>query len=160
MKHIKFFFLVFIVAILMALLEVQTEGRFGWAGDLPTWKIEIYLPVVGMWGKAAKPLTGYHLYLWLFSFTLPHVAFLFTKWSIRKEIYLVSFYILFSTLEGILWFVVNPAFSLHTFNSRLSWYQEKWILGFPGEYWLRFTLGAFLYIISQKGKKLLLTNDK
>jgi hypothetical protein len=136
----------------MALLEVQIEGASGWAGNLPTWKKEIFLPIMGMWGKHAKPLTGYHLYLWLFSFSLPHVTFLFSKWSLKKELYLISFYIFFSTFEGLLWFVVNPAFGWRSFNPGLSWYQEKWIVGLPAEYWLRFTLGTILYIISQKGE--------
>ena len=146
MKHFKFFGFALIIAVFLALLEVQIEGATGWAGNLPTWRKEVFLPILGMWGKHAKPLTGYHLYLWLFSFSLPHIAFLFSKWSVKKELYLISFYIFFSTFEGILWFIFNPAYGLAGFRPGvIHWYKEMWILGLPGEYWIRFTFAALLY---------------
>ena len=159
-RHLRFLTFALAIALVMALLEVQIEGAKGWAAILPTWRKEIYFPLMGMWANNTKPLTGYHLYLWMFSFTLPHVVFLFTRWTFRKELYLASFYIFFSTFEGILWFVVNPAFGWKAFNPSLPWYEERWVLGLPGEYWVRFTLGAFLYIISQRGPKPLFTDDK
>ena len=117
----------------MALLEVQIEGSNGWASNLPTWKIDLPLSVVGMWGGGEKPLTGYHSYLWLLTFGLPHFAFLFTKWNIKKEIYLISFYIFYSTVEGILWFAVNPFWGWRSFRKEnIDWYQETlgiWITG-------------------------------
>lgn len=156
MKHLKFIFFALLIAIFMALLEIEIEGGGGWAANLPTWKINIHLPIVGMWsGYKGKPLTGYHLYLWLFSFFLTHVSFMFSKWTVKKELYLMSFYIIFTTFEGLLWFILNPAFGWNSFRSgNLSWYKEQWILGLPGEYWIRFGVGAMLYWLANENTKI------
>lgn len=140
----------------MALLEIQIEGSNGWASHLPTWRINVHLPLVGMWwGYQGKPLTGYHLYLWLFSFLLTHASFLFSKWSLKKELYVLSFYVIFTTLEGLLWFILNPAFGWNSFReANLPWYQEQWILGLPGEYWIRFAAGAMLYWLANGNTKI------
>jgi hypothetical protein len=151
LKHIKFFGFVFLIAVIMALLEIQIEGPNGWAAQLPTWRTNIHIPAMGMWqGYRGKPLTGYHVYLWLFSFLLPHVIFLYTKWNWKKEANLISFYIFFSTFEGLLWFILNPAWGWHKFRYGIPWYKEAWVLGLPAEYWLRFGVASVLYYFSQK----------
>jgi len=149
MKHIKFFGFVALIAVIMALFEIQVEGTNGWAAQLPTWRIDIHFPILGMWWKSnEKPLTGYHLYLWLFSFILPHISFLYVKWNWKRELHIISFYIFFSTFEGLLWFLLNPAWGWKKFRYGIPWYKEQWILGLPGEYWLRFALGFMLYFAS------------
>jgi hypothetical protein len=152
LKHIKFFGLAILVAMVMSLFEIQIEGAYGWAAQLPTWRISnIHVPLVGMWyGYRGKPLTGYHLYLILFSFLLLHVAFFYTKWNLKKELNLISFYAFFSTIEGLLWFILNPAWGWHKFREGIPWYKEAWILGLPAEYWLRFGFASVLYYFSQK----------
>lgn len=149
-KHLLFFSFVIAVAAVMALLEIQIEGAGGWASNLPTWKVNISFPIMGFWGNVEKPLTGYHLYLWMFSFLLPHFAFCYTKWSIKKEIYLWAFYIFFTTAEGLLWFGLNPAWGWAKFHYGIAWYKELWLLGIPAEYWLRFAVGIVLYLWANK----------
>lgn len=150
MRHIKFIVASLIMAYVMALLEVQIEGASGWAADLPTWRKEVSFPIIGMWGYSGKPLTGYHTYLWIYSFLLPHFAFFFTKWSVKKELYLISFYVLFSTFEGLLWFYVNPAYGWGKFKKGdVSWYNEDWTLGIPTEYWYRFSFAIVIYLLSE-----------
>jgi hypothetical protein len=145
-KHLKFFGFAVIIALVMALLEIQIEGKNGWARSLPTWRLSVAMPVVGMWGGAEKQITGYHLYLWLFTLLLGHSAFLWTKWSLKKEAEVISFYIFYTALEGLLWFALNPAFGWQSFRyGRIAWYKELWVLGLPAEYWLRIALGAGLY---------------
>ena len=147
MKHIKFVLLVVAVAVTMALFEVQVEGSQGWASALPTWRYNFSLPMMGMWGGSEKPITGYHLYLWLFSLLLTHSVFLMTKWSLKKELWALSFYVLFTTLEGALWFVFNPAFGWQSFRyGAIGWYQELWLWGLPAEYWVRIGAGVGLYL--------------
>lgn len=151
MKHLKFFAFAVLIAVVMASLEIQIEGTAGWAAALPTWRKIIHFPVMGMWGRTSeKPLTGYHLYLWLFSFLLPHATFLYTKWTWKKEASVISFYIFFSTFEGLLWFILNPAWGWSKFRYGIPWYKELWVFGLPSEYWLRFTIGSVLYLVSQK----------
>lgn len=153
MKHIKFFGFVALIAFIMALLEIQIEGAYGWASQLPTWRVNLHIPAVGMWqGYRGKPLTGYHLYLWLFTFLLPHITFLFVKWDLKKELKLISFYVFFTTLEGLLWFFLNPAWGWQKFKFGIPWYKEAWFLGFPFEYWVRFGIGSVLYYFSLNGR--------
>lgn len=147
MKHLKFLGIIFLSALVMALFEVQVEGANGWAGDLPTWKVTLPLEILGFGGKE-KPLTGYHFYLWLFAFILPHFTFINRDWTWKKEFGVISFYILFTTFEGILWFGVNPAFGWDKFiPGNILWYKEPWLL-LPVEYWIRFGIGVVTYIIS------------
>lgn len=130
----------------MALLEVQIEGPLGWAAGLPTWRIVLPFSIFGTFGFSDKPLTGYHLYLCLLLFVLPHFAFFFTKWSFKKELFVLSFYALFTTFEGIFWFLVNPAYGLAKFTPNgATWYRhEAWFI-IPLEYYPRFIFGGILY---------------
>jgi len=153
MKHIKFIILVIISALIMALLEIQTEGSSGWAANLPTWRIGVDYSIFDYVGLHGKNITGYHIYLWLFAFVLPHFSFLVTKWTLKRELYLMSFYALFTTIEGILWFVFNPYFSWANFRKEnIPWYDEYWLLGFPIEYWFRFAGAGVLYFFSERMK--------
>jgi hypothetical protein len=137
----------------MANLEIQIEGANGWASSLPTWRREVHFPLMGMWGKYSKPLTGYHFYLWLFTFTILHFVFFFTKWSVRREFYLLSFHIFYTTCEGLLWFVLNPAYGWGAFREgNIPWYKELWFLGLPSEYWLRFGGAGVLYLLANNDK--------
>lgn len=150
-KHFFFFGFALLIATVMALFEIQIEGSHGWASQLPTWRVNVHIPMVGMWqGYKGKPLTGYHLYLWLFSFLLPHIVFLYTKWTWKKELNLLSFYIFYTTLEGLLWFILNPAWGWSRFRQGVPWYKEYWLVGIPFEYWIRFILASMLYYFSQK----------
>ncbi|MCU0605802.1 MAG: hypothetical protein MUC33_24470 [Desulfobacterales bacterium] len=40
MEHARFIGFLTLAAWLFALLEIQIEGRHGWAQNLPTWRIE------------------------------------------------------------------------------------------------------------------------
>ena len=63
----------FLVATLLALLEVQIEGTNGWAAALPTWRADGAL-VKAITG--GRPITGYHVYLWLLLLALLHTPLL------------------------------------------------------------------------------------
>jgi hypothetical protein len=156
MKHVKFFVFALLIALVMALLEVQIEGKLGWAAGLPTWRKVLPISFFGMFGYAGKPLTGYHLYFWLLLFMLPHFVFLFTEWTPKKELYLLSFYIFFTTFEGIMWFLVNPAYGWKNFTPKLAkWYhKEPWFLGIPLEYYPRFAVAGVLYWLANANLKI------
>lgn len=154
MKHVKFFVFVLIVSLVMALFEVQIEGARGWAANLPTWRIHTTFSVFGMWGTGEKPLTGYHIYLWLYLLALCHTPLLFTKWNWKLEFKVLALYSFISTFEGILWFVVNPAWGLLRFKPGISWYREIWFLGLPAEYYLRFAIGTVFYYLSERTPRI------
>lgn len=148
MKHIKFVVFGIISAVLMALLEVQIEGSSPWAGALPTWKVNVPISFINDLGLGGKPLTGYHLYLWLLVFTLIHLTFVTRSWSIKKELRVLAFFLFFTTLEGILWFVINTNVGISGFLPQgVNLFQEPW-RALPTVYWARLGIALISYIIS------------
>src|SRR5436190_23540277 len=107
MPHVTFFITLAIVSWLFALLEIQIEGSNGWAAGLPTWRVE------NRWTRllySSKTLTGYHLYIQLFTLAIVHLPFglSLTQFTWHAEARVLSFFIFFWILEDFLWFVLNP----------------------------------------------------
>jgi hypothetical protein len=92
----------FLLSIILALLEIQIEGNYGWASKLPTWQFKI--------GKFM--ITGYHLYLWSFLIIFVHFPFLFINWSWKNECYILTFLLMLLLLEDSFWFLFNKKFTL------------------------------------------------
>jgi hypothetical protein len=128
-----------------ALLEVQIEGPHGWAVSLPTWRVE------NRWTRlfySSKPLTGYHLYVQLFSLAVVHLPFALgtAPFSWHLEARVISFLVFFWVLEDFLWFLLNPAFGLKRFRAEhIWWHAPTWWWIMPRDYWLFVPLGIFLY---------------
>ncbi|MBI5242627.1 MAG: hypothetical protein HY922_02955 [Elusimicrobia bacterium] len=121
----------FLIACLLALLEVQIEGPHGWAQTLPTWRWE-----ARWWLKLTngKPLTGYHacllsLLLALFHWPLLH-AF---SWPAEARTMSVFFQISFEW--DFLWFLLNPAFGWRNFKPGKIWWFRRWLGPFPADYY-------------------------
>lgn len=130
----KYFFFSFLCATLFALLEIQIEGKNGWAGKLPTWKIYKkwfkYIP------GGNKPITGYHFYFWTFLASISHLTFLFSQWSLGKELITISFIILVLRVEDFLWFVFNPHYGIRKFKPGLIAWHKSWIGFLPSQYYI------------------------
>ncbi|MGC9048611.1 MAG: hypothetical protein ACP5IX_00045 [Patescibacteria group bacterium] len=124
-----------VVAIVLAVWEIQIEGENGWAGKLPTWRCTNKLISKLLGGR---PLTGYHLMMWIFLLMIIHLPCFFTHWNWRKEMLIVGFFFTLVTLEDFFWFVFNPAFGIKKFRSdNLEiWWYRRWWLGVPNVYWL------------------------
>ena len=150
MDHILFFIYVLASAFVFALLEIQIEGKDAWASNLPTWRAYIKFPNMFNMSNSDKPLTGYHTYQWLFILLLVHFPFLFTHWTLQNELYVLSFYILFLSLEDFLYDMINPNFGIKKFNATYLPWNKSWFLGFPTQYWFRIPLGIILYILAIK----------
>lgn len=142
---ILYFFLGTMTATVFALLEIQIEGKNGWAGQLPTWKF--YKPWFRFIPGGNKPLTGYHTYLWLFIFIYPHVCFLFLPWSLGVEIFLLSFVFFVLRLEDFLWHVFNPHFGLKKFKKEFVTWHTQWLWGLPIQYYSSIALWLVLFIV-------------
>ena len=125
-------FMVFMAGIL-ALWEVQIEGKDGWAASLPTWRIEKgwVLKVTG-----GRPLTGYRLFLTIFLVSIVHLPLFFTAWSWRLESLLLGFYEGVVLIEDFLWFVFNPAFGIKNFRKGKIWWHKSWWGPVPSFYWI------------------------
>ena len=148
MKHILFLIGLAATSAVFALLEIQIEGGEGWAGKLPTWRIQ------NRWTRllfGARPVTGYHFYFWLFLVLLAHLPcwLSFTPFSLAAEARIVAFIFLFWITEDFLWFVFNPAYGLRRFRREaIWWHRDSWWVFMPRDYWTFGLAGIALYILS------------
>lgn len=148
LPHLAFFGLLVAASALFALLEIQVEGTSGWAESLPTWSVE------NRWTRlvlGSRPLTGYHLYAFLFVLSLLHVPYAVgavgPSWGV--ELRLLAFYVLFWVVEDFLWFVLNPAYGLERFRpGEIWWHADGWWWIMPGGYWVFLPSGVALYVVS------------
>ena len=138
-------FLAFMVfmAVILALWEIQIEGKDGWAAKLPGWRIEKgwLMKLTG-----GRPLTGYHLYMTIFLIAVIHLPLFFTPWTWRLECLILAFYIGMVLLEDFFWFVLNPHYGIKSFRKgKIPWHKGWWG-PLPGFYWiLLVVLIALLY---------------
>lgn len=124
-------FMVFL-AIILALWEVQIEGKDGWAAKLPCWRLEKgwFIKLTG-----GRPLTGYHFYMTLFLISVIHLPLFFLQWSWQLECLLLGFYIGMVLLEDFFWFVFNPHYGIKNFRSGKVWWHKHWWGPVPAFYW-------------------------
>jgi hypothetical protein len=142
----SFILFVLLSAFFFAKLEIEIEGRDGWAAGLPTWRVENHVLLDLFFG--GRPLTGYHVWSFVLFFFLFHMPFFFTgSWSVRGELNVLGGYFLFWVVEDFLWFVMNPNFGLKKFNKEHALWHKRWILGLPLEYWAFSTLAVLLLTI-------------
>lgn len=129
----------FVLAVLLAILEIQIEGADGWAANLPTWRPSHEYRMVRVWRKLTgnKELTGYHLFLIIFLLVMVHLPFVWGGyWSWTSELELLGFFMVFVVTWDFLWFVLNPGFSLTDFNAKQVWWHKKWLGKLPLDYYL------------------------
>jgi hypothetical protein len=136
------FFMVFMAAVL-ALWEIQIEGKEGWAANLPAWRVEKgwVLKLTG-----GRPLTGYHLLMTVFLIAVVHLPLFFAPWSWRLESALLGFYLGMVLLEDFFWFVFNPHYGIKSFRKGKIWWHKSWWGPLPSFYWvLLVILAALMY---------------
>ncbi len=124
----------YILALILALHEIETEGKNGWARNLPTWKIK---DITKFNFFSTRPLTGYHLTLGGLIAMIFHLPFFFgLEWSIAAELLTVAKMLLFTVFWDYLWFLFNPEFGPSNFKrENIPWHDEKWEFGyFPVSY--------------------------
>ena len=142
MKLIGFIWFIVLVSVIFSLLEIQIEGKNGWASKLPCWRIKEGIIVKIMGGR---PLTGYHFFMVLFLVTIIHFPFFFSPWSWRAECLVIGFLLAMLMLEDFLWFVLNPAYGIKTFRKgRIPWHKH-WIGPVP-DFFFFYGIGAVLLI--------------
>jgi hypothetical protein len=136
-------YLVFMIflAFLLALWEIQIEGKDGWAGMSPGWRIEKgwILKLTG-----GRPVTGYHLYMTLFLIAIVHLPIFFVSWSLRLESLIIGFYVGMVFVEDFLWFVLNPYYGIKNFRKGKIWWHKTWWGPVPSFYWILLIIVIFL----------------
>jgi hypothetical protein len=131
----------FVIAFVLAQLEIQIEGAHGWAARLPTWRWET--PGVLRW--AGKPITGYHVFLLTFILLFMHLPLMHVGFSLEREAELLSMFFLLAVFWDFLWFVCNPHFGLARFRPEQVWWFKKWFLGLPASYFSGLALSLAVY---------------
>ena len=123
----------FAVALLLALVEIEIEGKFGWAEKLPTW-YRTTGPAGKLWGlmTSGKPLTGYHLFMNALILLMFHFCFVDLEWSLQKELMVLARFSLVACFWDFLWFALNPFYGIKNYKRKNVWWFAKscWILGF------------------------------
>lgn len=128
----------FLLATVLAGIEVESEGKYGWAEKMPTW-----YRTTGFWGRlygyfmSGKPLTGYHLLLSVFVLSLFHIPlFSGVAWGIAWEFETLAIFFLWVPSWDYNWFVLNPHFK-GRFKKKYVWWHagDRWVFGlFPLSY--------------------------
>ena len=148
MAHAIFFAFLLIASGIFAGLEIQAEGKNGWAADFPTWRIK------NKWTKfflGGKPLTGYHLFFMLFMIFIVHIPYALgiipLTWA--SELRIIAFLVLFFVIEDFLWFVFNPSYGMKKFKPEYIWWHAvNWWGPVPRDYWLFVPIGIAVYVLS------------
>ena len=136
-----FWVLVVLVSILLAKVEIQIEGKDGYAKNLPvTWRAN------RRWVKRFFTGTSYHFYQGLFLLSLVHLPFVIGDWTVAGELLVLSFLAFVTVLEDFLWFVLNPAYGIRKYRKACVPWFGHWYLGVPEWYWVYLPIGILLYI--------------
>lgn len=133
----------------MALIEIQIEGKDGWAAKLPTWRPHPESKSAKFYAKimSNKELTGYHLFLNIFLLLFMHWPFIWNwSWNIYQELEIMSLFMLFVVVWDYLWFILNPHFSMHDFGPTKVWWHKKWTGRIPTDYFFGIGVAIVLFI--------------
>lgn len=140
---------IFIMALVLANLEIQIEGKNGWAKELPTWRPAKNALCTRLFAKAlsGKQLTGYHIAMFLFVFLIFYFPY-FVGLPITLTSFLktTSLLFIFLALWDFLWFICNPNFTLYNFNKHHIWFHSKWCLGVPIDYIFAITISGLIIL--------------
>lgn len=139
---------VLVAAVAWAKMEIEIEGKHGWAEKLPTWRIEKHLLLDLFYG--GRPLTGYHVWAFSFVFFAFHFPFFWNApWTWRAECGVIAAYDFFWVTEDLLWFVLNPHYGWKKFGPAEVWWHRRWFLGLPIDYWMLGAIGTALFRLSR-----------
>lgn len=141
-----------LVAFFFAKLEIQIEGSAGWAGNLPTWRVEQHWLLDIFWGGRA--LTGYHAWAFSFMALIFHLPlFLFGAFSWRLEARVLASLMYFWIIEDFLWFIFNPAYGIEKFQPQNVPWHKHWLWIVPTDYVTFLAVGTMLFWWSFRTKK-------
>lgn len=144
---LKLLVFIFLISFAIAKLEINIEGKDGWAKNLPTWRVK------NKWTKLIwqeHPLTGYHLYLMLTVFGFLHFPFFFgVEWNLSKELITWAVYSFIFLFEDLFWFILNPHYGLKKFHKNHIEWHHNWVFKIPVMYF-KFILSALFFFALSK----------
>jgi hypothetical protein len=126
-----------LLAFVMAAVEIEIEGPFGWAEKLPT-PYRVSGPLARAFGAAlgGKPLTGYNILMFAAMLVAFHLPFAFgAPWSAAIELTVLAAWVSWSALWDVLWFLLNPGYGWRRFRRGAVWWHRRWLWRLPLDYW-------------------------
>jgi len=134
----KRIWLLFSIAVALAIFEIQIEGQNGWARNLPCWRAAPDSLVQKIYGALMndKPCDGFHLSEVALLVLMFHLPFVFgKKWDKSTECEILASFFTMSICWDFLWFIFNPAFGWEKFDASYIWWHKYWIGAFPKDYY-------------------------
>ena len=141
---------IFLSALVLAGLEIQIEGKNGWAKELPAWRPKPSAWYAKLYSKifSQKELDGYHLLVISLVFLFFHYPFFAgAQWSWAVEFFTLSLFFIFCSVWDFLWFVMNPHYGIFKFKKGLIPWHKKWIVFLPEDYWSSLFFSAVCYVL-------------
>ena len=126
-------------AVLMALLEIEIEGRHGWAERLPTgYRVRGPAARTYRFIGGTRPLTGYHLMMFPIPLLMLHYPYVAgADWSLAAEASTIAVFLAWIIAWDYLWFVLNPYWGVRRFRrGAVWWYPGAWVGPLPLDYLL------------------------
>jgi len=143
---IKIIIFLIVLAFIHAKWEVQIEGKDGWAAKLPCWRLNVFFRKL----LGEKPITGYHTWMIILFQMMFHSTFIFIDWSISRELLLQGVFLWYTIIEDVIWFIVNPHYTIKKFKKHQIEWHKRWLYGLPLSYWLFGIIGSCLIWLSKK----------
>jgi hypothetical protein len=140
-----------VLALVMALVEIEIEGPYGWAENLPT-PYRVSGPIARLFGLVlgGKPLTGYNLLMFAATLVAFHLPFAFgAPWTAARELALLAAWIAWSALWDFLWFLLNPAYGWRRFRPGNVWWHSRWLWRLPLDYSVAVAASLVLALAAQ-----------
>lgn len=138
----------FIMATVLALLEIQIEGEGGWAKNLPTWRPHPDNVIGKVYKKilSGKELTGYHTLMFTFVLLVFHLPYVFgLTFTLEHWLQTLSLFFIFIALWDFLWFVFNPYHPLKNF-AKNNPNHKAFFLGMPTDYYFSILISLLVVI--------------
>jgi hypothetical protein len=140
-----------VLALVLALVEIEIEGPYGWAEKLPT-PYRVSGPLARLFALVlgGKPLTGYNLLMFAATLLAFHLPFAFgAPWSAARELALLAAWVSWSALWDFLWFLLNPAYGWRRFRPGNVWWHSRWLWRLPLDYWVAVVVSLALALVAQ-----------
>lgn len=132
----------FVCGLVLALLEIQIEGKDGWAAKLPTWRLAS--PFIMRW--FGRPLTGYMICVNGLLLLLMHLPVVYAGLSVALEAEVLAFFFFLAVFWDYQWFVWNPHFGVSAFRrGNVPWYRHWWG-PLPVDYYGGIVMSALVYL--------------
>ena len=153
--------LLFAYALLFALVEIEIEGKDGWAMNLPTWfRRKPWYARGYAFLLSGKPLTGYHAVMFFIPFLSFHIGLAFGQpWSWGLEARVLASYLVWNVTWDFLWFLLNPAFGWARFRKgEIWWHNGPWLGRLPIDYanalWMSFVVVTAPWLVRGNSRHL------